>query len=486
MNYDELEALRRNSPAWQLLRADNAPLILSFLGRVFVDENVREAPASALTDQLDDVLYALNEQLGAETYPKQAKAYLDDWASPKAGWLRKFYPPASDEPHFDALPALEKAVTFIRSLRGREFIGTESRLNTLFDLLRQMAHGTENDPAKRLTELLRQRAELDAEIDRVEHGELSLLDTAGQRDRFQQFSATARDLLSDFREVESNFRELDRTLREQIASWTGTRGELLDDVLSNRVSISESDQGRSFTAFYDFVLSADRQTEFESLLDQVLQLKVLADADPRTRRIHHEWLTAGERTQSTVRLLSEQLRRFLDDQVWLENRRIIDILNSIQANAVAVRDLPGEPPCTTIDATAPQVRLPMERRLYTPKKKVPIDSAGIATDPVDVDASRLFEQTHVDAAKLADAVRDALAARSQVSLAALVDQQPLEHGLAELVAYCALSDDRFAVVFDEDHLDEINWFDDEGTHRLATVPRVSFVRKQAEQAVKNG
>jgi hypothetical protein len=486
MDYDELEVLRRNSPAWQLLRADNASLILSFLGRVFIDENARQLPASALTDQLDDALYALNEQLGADTYPKQAKAYLDDWASPKAGWLRKFYPPGSDEPHFDALPALEKAVTFIRSLRGREFIGTESRLNTLFDLLRQMAHGTENDPAKRLAELLRQRAELDAEIDRVEHGELSLLDTAGQRDRFQQFSATARDLLSDFREVESNFRDLDRTLREQIASWTGTRGQLLDDVLSNRGIISDSDQGRSFTTFYDFLLSSVRQAEFESLLDHVLQLDALADADPRTRRIHHEWLTAGERTQGTVRLLSEQLRRFLDDQVWLENRRIIDILNGIQANAVAVRDLPGEPPCTTVDATAPQVGLPMERRMYAPKKKVPIDSTGIATDPVDVDATRLFEQTYVDAAKLAGTVRDALAAHSQVSLAALVDRQPLEHGLAELVAYCALSDDGFVVVFDEDHLDEINWFDDEGTHRLATVPRVSFVRKQAEQVVKNG
>ena len=34
---DEIAWLRDNSPAWRLLRADNAPLVLSFLHRVFVD-----------------------------------------------------------------------------------------------------------------------------------------------------------------------------------------------------------------------------------------------------------------------------------------------------------------------------------------------------------------------------------------------------------------------------------------------------------------
>jgi hypothetical protein len=484
VEYDELEMLRRNSPAWRLLRADNAALILSFLGRVFVDENVREISTSDLSSRLDDELHALNERLGAGTYPKPAKAYLDDWASPESSWLRKYYPPGDDEPHFDALPAVEKAVAFVRALRGRDFVGTESRLNTLFDLLRQMAFGTEDDPAKRLAELQRQRAGLDAEIQRVEQGDLSLLDTAGQRDRFQQFSATARELLADFREVEANFRELDRTLREQIAAWSGTKGELLDDVLTNRVSISDTDQGRSFTAFYDFLLSSDRQIEFESLLEQVLQLDALAGADPRTSRIHHDWLAAGDRTQGTVRLLSEQLRRFLDDQVWLENRRIIEILNSIQARAVAVRDTSGDPPGMTIDSLAPQLVLPMERRLYAPKKKLPINSAAMDTDPIEVDAARLFEQSHVDTAKLANGVRDALATKSQVSLAAVIDRQPLEHGLAELIAYFALSDDWFSIVFDEDHVEQVAWFDD-GVQRMATLPRVSFVRKQRDVVVTN-
>jgi hypothetical protein len=36
VGFDEISWLRRNSPAWRLLRAENAPLLLSFLDQVFV------------------------------------------------------------------------------------------------------------------------------------------------------------------------------------------------------------------------------------------------------------------------------------------------------------------------------------------------------------------------------------------------------------------------------------------------------------------
>jgi hypothetical protein len=36
VGFDEISWLRGNSPAWRLLRAENAPLVLSFLDQVFV------------------------------------------------------------------------------------------------------------------------------------------------------------------------------------------------------------------------------------------------------------------------------------------------------------------------------------------------------------------------------------------------------------------------------------------------------------------
>jgi hypothetical protein len=195
VNYEEIASMRAGSPAWRLLRADNVVLVLSFMTRVFVDDNVREISASRLITRLDDELFALNERLGEGTYPKSAKAYLDDWAAPESGWLRKFYPPDSDEPHFDATPAVEKAVAWVRTLRERSFVGTESRLNTVFELLRQLVFGSETDAQARLAELERRRAEIDAEIAAVTDGDFSVLDGTAKRDRYQQFAETARGLL---------------------------------------------------------------------------------------------------------------------------------------------------------------------------------------------------------------------------------------------------------------------------------------------------
>src|ERR1700735_2995474 len=181
LEFEEIAWLRANSPAWRLLRADNAPLVLSFLRRVFVEENVRSIPATELAGRLDDELYAHNERV-PYSFPKPAKAYLDDCAAAESGWLRKYYPEGSDEPHFDATPAVEKALQWVRALAERDFVGTESRLNTIFDLLRQIVFGTEPDPAAKIEELRRQQRQLDREIARIEAGEETMLDPSGVRD----------------------------------------------------------------------------------------------------------------------------------------------------------------------------------------------------------------------------------------------------------------------------------------------------------------
>jgi len=476
MEHDEIEDVRRGSSAWRLLRADNAAFVLSFLGRVFVDENTRSISSTELVSRLDDELYALNQANENARYPRSAKAYLDDWASPEVGWLRKYYPLGADEPHFDATPAVEKAVGWVQSLRSRSFIGTESRLNTIFELLRQMAFGSEADPDVRVAELERRRQEIDEEIARVRGGDVQVMDPSAQRDRYQQFTATATELLADFREVETNFRALDRELRERITGWEGSKGELVEEVVGSRSAITESDQGRSFHAFYDFLLSQERQAELSDLLERIHSLDAIDGGDRRMRGIHYSWLDASERTQATVRLLSEQLRRFLDDQVWLENRRVMDILRGIETHALGLREERNPAIRTEIDGVAPTVRLPMERPLYRPQAKMALDSMDIVAGAEDFDASLLFEQVYVDPQPLTRRIRQSLQREPQVGLGRLIEEHPLEQGLAELVTYLALEDPLFSVVFDDLHIDQVAWRDESGRDRVARLPRVTFAR----------
>lgn len=475
MKFDDVAFLRVHHAAWRLLRADNAPLVLSFLGQVFVEDNARSLPASELESRLEDTLYALHDRLGQGAFPRPPRAYLDDWAAPEQGWLRKFYPADSDEPHLEATPALENAYAWVSGLQARSFVGTESRLHTMVDLLRQIVYGTETDADTRIAELRRRRDELDRQIAAIERGEVPVLDDAEVRDRYQQFATTARDLLKDFREVEDNFRGLDRQVRERIARWTGGKGELLDDILGDRTSITDSDQGRNFQAFYDLLLSRRRQDELADLLDRAHALDAVDARDGRMRHVHHDWLDAAERTQQNVRLLSEQLRRFLDDQVWLENRRVMDILRSIEGRALALREVSRPTVSMDLAAATPTLRLPMERPLYRPSAGVTLDSSAVAPGDADVDVTALFEQVYVDPALLAANVRSRLRGRDQVSLRDVVDDLPVRQGLAEIVGYLALREDDITTVVDEEHRESIEYLDEGDRLRVVTMPRVSYV-----------
>lgn len=475
MRHDEIADMARNNPAWRLLCAGNAPLILSFLGQVFVDENVREIGEAALVGKLDDELFAHNQRLGAGTYPKTPKDYLADWSSADRGWLRKYYVPGSDEPHYDASVAVERAVGWVNGLRAREFVGTESRLNIVFDLLRQIVRESDTDPEARLVELRRQRLELDQKIAATERGDFEVLDDVGRRDRYQQFAETARALLADFRQVEANLRDLDRELREKIATWRGTKGQLLDEFVDTRLGIGDSDQGRSLKAFHDLLLTSDRLRELTDLIASAGELN-RDNADERLALIHFEWLNATERAQSISGSLSEQLRRFLDDQVWIENRRITELMRNIEATAVATRDEDAEF-TFPIDGVAPAISLPLERPLYRPPVVPEVDSTDVQAGQATEAGSALFEQYQVDKAPLIEGVRAAIRRNGQATLAQVVAQQPLTRGLEELLTYFNLGAEvAFDTHFDDSTSDTIEWTGADGAQRTATLPRVIFSR----------
>lgn len=480
MNFDAatLETMRGQHPAWRLLLADYAPLVASFLHRVFVVPNVRVMSQADLAEALEDTLYGLREQLGGSAYPKSASDYLNDWAANERGWLRKFYPSGSDEPHFDLTPATEKAIAWLVSLTERSFVGTESRLLTLFELLRQMNEGSETDAQSRVRELRKRRDEIDSEIERVLRGDLPLMNDTAVKERFQQFMGLARELLADFREVEHNFRGLDRRVRERIALWDGAKGELLQDIMGERDLIAESDQGRSFRAFWDFLMSQARQEELTQLLERVLKLAPVAELAPdaRMQRVHYDWLEAGEHAQRTVALLSQQLRRFLDDQAYLENRRIMDILRGIETSALAVRKTPPAGDFMAIADTAASIDLPMERPLHAPPLKPAITSVRLEAGEEDVDAVALYSQFVVDKAALAQHVRQALQQRSQVTLREVLDDWPLRQGLAELVGYMELAGEQGSALIDDSVEETVAWQTGDGLWKRARLPRVIFSR----------
>lgn len=475
MDFATAEVLRARNGSWALLKADNAALILSFLGTHFADQNRGPTASSVLAASLAETIAELNAtDPDSPRFRRPASQYLEEWSAPERGWLRRFYPADSDEVHYDATSAFQRAYSWVSGLQARSFVGTESRLQLIIELLRQIVHGAESDPDIRLAELRRRREAIDQEIAAVESGHVAMLSPTQLRDRYQQFATTARELLADFREVEENFRGLDRATRERIASWEGNKGDVLAELVGSRSAIADSDQGRTFQAFYDFLLSERQQVELTTLIRNVESIGDI-ESDERLRTIHRDWAVAAERTQQTVRLISEQLRRFLDDRVWLESRRVIDLIRSIEAIAIKVRD---DPPRDGIELDGPgiDITLPADRPLYHARPVAAVQSTIDDTAIGDLDAASLFEQAFVDQTELLSNIRAVVPRGASAQLGDILQQYPTSQGLAELVAYLALEDDDIEVVMDESETAVLE-IDDADSTRRVRMPRTEVRRR---------
>jgi flagellar motility protein MotE (MotC chaperone) len=478
MDFYAINALRENHAGWSLLRAQHAPLAVSFFIKAFTGPNQRDIGRQELIDHLDDVLFGLREVFGEDRFPRPAGEYLDEWAAPERAWLRKYYVPGQDEPRYDLTAAAEDVVRWVESLSGRDFVATQSRLTSIFAVLKALVQQSETDPEVRLAELQRQRDGIDAEMQRIKDGHIRVMTAPEALDHFQQLTTLAKDLLSDFREVEQNFRKLDRQVREQIATWDGTQGELLASIFANQQDISGSLQGRTFQGFWDYLMSPQLRTELRDLLQRATQIDALAKLDNlhTVTNLHQDWLPAVEQTQATVRQLSQQMRRLLDDKVFLENKRIMQLVRSIESGALGTREVPPSGVFMEIAAQSVDVALPFERPLYEPSRRIMVDDVVVAANDTEVDAGALFSQFHVDAERLKSNIDDVLAGTEQATLGDVAAAHPLSQGLAEIVAYYQLATESDWASINPDESQQLSWQLPNGSIREATVEQIIFVR----------
>src|SRR5829696_5690734 len=165
----------------------------------------------------------------------------------------------ADLPCYEPTAAVEVAAKFCRDLGPREFVGTASRLLTIRNLLRDLTAGAAVDHTERLVALVRQRDEVEEAIRAVTEGRDTSMDHTAVREIYAQVVTTARELLADLRSVEAAMRALDRDVRARVTAWDGPRGELLETVFGSQEAIGASDQGKSWQAFWDHLLSGTAQ-----------------------------------------------------------------------------------------------------------------------------------------------------------------------------------------------------------------------------------
>lgn len=478
LRFAELRTLRTLHPSWRLMAATNAPMVMGFLHQTFTATGRRRIPESEMLSLLEDHLQAART-IEPDQYPESARAYLQRWRHHDYDWVRATFAAGADEPVYDLTAAAERALEWVSSLQRRTtFIGTKSRMKQIIDLLKEIRIGTESDPEVHLKALMDQRAEIELAIRRISDGDLSLLNAVAIKERFQQVQENAQHLLTDLRGVEQNFRMLDQQARKKISTWDTGKGALLAELFAGRESIQETEQGQSFVAFWDFLMSPDRQGELSELLERALRLpdvQALND-DPRFRAITSEWIAAADAAQRTVAQLSQQLRRFLDDRTWVQNRAIVNRIQDIERFAIGHVEDPPDGEIMNMDGIGIEANLPMDRPLFrVPHEVELVDVPIIAGEPRgSLDA--LYSQVYVDPAVLRAHIADALVDKPHASLLDILTKHPLQDGLAEVIGYLQIAHSQPGAHISDAQHEIVTWITVDGVERRARVPFILFAR----------
>lgn len=479
LDFHALYNFKQSNPTLRFLLADHMPLMASFFYSAFFKENRRSIPIDELTSMLDDCLYSLRKIQGDESYPKSGKEYLDHWTSASAPYLRRYYVAKKDIPECDLTPETEKAMEWLEELsKPKNFVGTESRFLTMMKLMRDLVDQTENDLDSRIAALENEQAAIQAKLEKARLGIFERPHPTLVKERFYEVQDTAKRLLGDFRQIEANFRTLDRQTRELIATSEKAKGQLLDEIFVGQDMIRDSEQGKSFRGFWEFLMSPHRQEELDELLKS---LNSREDIHPLLNesfldRIKVLLFESGEKVYKTSSLLTAQLRKFVDDKVFLENRRIMEIIKNIEKAAIESKNhLPKDREFMTLEDLAPELRLPLGRSLFVPRSEHQIDVGSILEGLSDVSLKRLYSQVYVDLMKLYENICFLLQMRSQVSLKELTETFPIEKGLAEIIGYFHLANTRVKAIVQDECEESIAYRSFSDEERVVRIPQLIFV-----------
>lgn len=489
-NHSDVKWLLDHDRTVALLRKETASLLITFLYTSFRQTSRPTYLSSELHTRLNDLLFDLNDSgpdasESAETdkrrYPRTAKQYIDEWV--KDEFLYRYYEPNAEEATYELTPATERGFRWLTELNQSEFVGTESRLLHIFNLLKEIVKNTSADQATRLAELEEERRRIEAEISRVQMGDIDTYDAARIRDRFSLFEDTAGRLLADFRQIEHNFRELNQQVRQDQVRTNLSKGRFLDDVFRAQDTIMATDQGRSFTAFWEFLMNPTRQDDFQTMLQHVLALPDVQRVQQNRQwgRLKTNLVSEGDRVKRMTDRLFEQLRRFLTTKTYRQERRAAELIGQIEEFALLMQpEPPTERAFYAIDGK-PDYDIVWERKLFEPPQAAQFESAQLQEgQPTDgIPAERLYQQVYVDSNVLTDRIRRLLRSRSQISLADVVTEYPIERGFTELLVYF-----RIATVWERDQkalIDEqipelIEYSSADSPAQWAHIPKTIYIR----------
>ena len=454
--YRTLAVFLQQSLSMKMLRSGHAAMSISFLQKTFRQPNRIAIPLDELTAKLADYLATIGFleddeqqqtlQYISSDYYERAANYLKKWAEDENRFLYININDKTHEPYATLTRYSEKVFQLLELLKEKEFVGTESKLVDLFEKVQQLVQQTNDDPQQRINELNARRKSIEEEIKHIRKtGQVPVYEPYQVKSRWADIERLAGELSGDFREVEENFKEIYKTISLRHADATLSKGQLLRLTFDALEELKSNDQGRSFYAFWEFLMDEEKQQLLNERLQQVYDMLDEMGIAYETRQLlqlKYMLHAAGIKVLDTNQLLGYKLSRIVVEKEKTNRRKTRDLLNQILQQAIQHSDKEERPEGFVLVDDRPAISLPLERRLG---EKPAENTFGEVPNKASLDLTQLTElhklmdDGSIDKQALLQNIRSILKKQKQVSLKTVVEKTGCERGLPELLAYVSLA-----------------------------------------------
>lgn len=436
--------LQAHDPAWVMLRARNAAAAVAILGRHLGGEDRRLA-APVLFDRVDEDL----EELRGNGFdlPQTAQAYCTEWRTD--GILIRRALEGTREETFELSQGALTAIRFVTQLAEPRQSVTQSRLATILDRLRALARDTDRDTTTRLASLREERERIDAQMARVEDGEVEVLAPEQATERIRDILALAEEVPADFARVRVELENLNRGLRERLIEQDGPRSSVLDDIFRGVDLLAESEAGRSFSGFYSLLLDPERGLEFEDSIAGIMDRAFIERLRPSQLRVLRRLLPTLQDRSSEIHAVmtafSRSLRRFVQSQELQQERLISGQLRGALREAMATSEVikPFARTDLSMDLTSVPLDSVAALKLHNPADfesahEVEAHQAGV----VDVEELRaLARASEIDMTELEANINAVVEQHGAATIGEVLAVKPASQGVASVVGLLVLAEE---------------------------------------------
>lgn len=441
----QISEILDKSPSVALLRVKQCGLILEFLTNVFSNEtaisseNIHNRLADYLND-MEDFDDEVNDIQPSDTYEEKAVKYIKKWTD--SGFLTN-YKNEDGDIYYELSSHTNKVIDWLSGLKREEYIGTESKFRSIITQLRELVEYTNEDKEKRLQLLEDKKLEIEHQIQRLQSGEdVKVFEEYEIVPRFQQISKLAKELLSDFKDVDDNFKNIIKEIYQKQIDPTLNKGGILQYTFDALDELKSSPQGKSFYAFWEFLLAREMQTELETMISDLfktLKNRNIDTSDTFLENMVSYLYESGNKVYQTNDKMADKLSRIIRENVSSNSDITKQIIQDIKNLLIDISKKKEKPDISLSIEDDIDIKIPFDRKItfdqsenieYTLKPK----SSDLNINDFN-ELEKVFGSIIIDKKILEQNIRTSLRDKSQITLSEVITIHPLQQGLSELFGY---------------------------------------------------